>query len=247
VGGLGTAVRYLTIIPVPGGGTARADDLGRAAGWFPVVGLGLGVVLVGLDRVASAIFPSLLATGVVVTAWKLLAGGLHLDGFADCLDGLSGRDRDDRLRIMRDSRIGALGAAGLVLILLLAVTALAGLPADLRYRAVLVAPTIGRAAPGVLARLFPPVGAEGQGAAFVRAVRPVAVATGAAFAFAIAALAAGGAGVAAWIGGLGLALATGRFVTARLGGLTGDAFGAAVEIAEVAVLLVMAAASHLGR
>ena len=105
--GLILAVRYLTIVPLPGRAAHNVDALGRAAGWFPIVGLGLGLVLVGVERVASVLFPSLLAALLTVTAWKVLTGGLHLDGLADCLDGLVGRDAEHRLSIMRDSRIGA--------------------------------------------------------------------------------------------------------------------------------------------
>src|SRR5436309_1201627 len=110
-----------------------AQSLGRAAGWFPVVGLGLGLVLVGVERVTSVLFPSLLAALLTVTAWKVLTGGLHLDGLADCLDGLVGRDAEHRLSIMRDSRIGAFGAIGLILFLLLEIAAVAELPAGLRW------------------------------------------------------------------------------------------------------------------
>ena len=70
-----------------------------------------------------------------MTLWKLLTGGLHFDGPADCLDGLVGRDSVDRLRIMRDSRIGAFGAIGLILFLLLEVAAVSELTPAARWRA----------------------------------------------------------------------------------------------------------------
>jgi adenosylcobinamide-GDP ribazoletransferase len=119
VTGLVAAARYLTIVPIPGAGPGRANAFGGTAVWFPVVGLGLGVVLAGVDRITGLIFPSLLAALLTVTAWKLVTGGLHLDGLADSLDGLAGRDPAQRLAIMRDSRIGAFGAMGLILVLLL--------------------------------------------------------------------------------------------------------------------------------
>src|SRR5262245_66688079 len=96
----------------------NADALGRAAPWFPVIGIGIGVVLALTDRLTQVFFPLLLAGLLTVTVWKLLTGGLHLDGLADCLDSLGGRDAEQRLAIMRDRRIGAVGAAGLLLLLL---------------------------------------------------------------------------------------------------------------------------------
>src|SRR5206468_3533957 len=108
----------------------------------------------------------LLAGLLTVTAWKLLTGGLHLDGLADCLDGLGGRDAEHRLAIMRDSRIGAFGALGLILLLLLEIAAVTEMPPGVRTGALLVVPAVARATPALLARLFSPAKQEGLGAAF---------------------------------------------------------------------------------
>src|SRR5207244_4149258 len=89
-------MRYLTIVPVPGRGAHGLAALGRAAPWFPVVGLALGAVLVGVERLTGAVFSPLLAALLTVTVWTVLSGGLHLDGLADCLDGLAGRDAAHR-------------------------------------------------------------------------------------------------------------------------------------------------------
>src|SRR5712691_5303895 len=139
--GLVLAIRYLTILPVPSR-DATDRGLGRAAAWFPVVGLGLGLLLVGVDRVTARLFPPLLSALLTVTVWKLVTGGLHLDGLADCLDGLMGRDREHRLTIMRDSRIGTFGAVGLILFLMLEIVALTDLPPAQRWRVLVVAPTV---------------------------------------------------------------------------------------------------------
>src|SRR5512145_3505414 len=169
------ALRYLTILPVPGGAdTGRA--VGRAAAWFPAVGLALGLLLAGVDRAISWLFPPILSAVLTVTAWKVLTGGLHLDGLADCLDGLAGRDREHRLAIMRDSHIGTFGSAGLVLFLVLEVAAVADLPPPARWRVLRVAALISRAAPPVLARLFAAARSDGQGAAFMTGVGAVGAA-----------------------------------------------------------------------
>jgi adenosylcobinamide-GDP ribazoletransferase len=243
VNGFLEAARYLTIVPLPGH-VAAAPSLGRAAPWFPVVGLVLGIGLIAIDLITGLLFPSLLAALLTVTAWKLVTGGLHLDGLADCLDGLAGRDPAHRLAIMRDSRIGAFGAVGLLLFLLLEVAAVAGLPRPGRSQALLAAPVIGRAVPPLLGRLFAPARPDGHGAAFASALSRAPAPVALAIALVVALLALGPLGpvalVVALVGGLALA----RFLARRLSGITGDVLGASVEVAELAVLLTASAWSH---
>ena len=201
------------------------------------------------DRLIEAMLRdgTLLAALLTVTVWKFLTGGVHLDGLADCLDGLVGRDAEHRLAIMRDSRIGAFGAVGLILFLMLEIVALAELVPPVRGSALFAAPVIARATPAVLAALFRPARADGQGAAFHAGVRPSAIAIGLAAAAAAASFALGGLGVATLSVGLVAAVAVGAFVATRLGGVTGDVLGAAVEISEVAVLLTVSAWTYAAR
>jgi len=247
VTGLLVAARYLTIVPLPGVIPGGADSLGRAAVWFPVIGLGIGAVLVGAERVTAVLFPSLLAALLTVTAWKLLTGGLHLDGLADCLDGLAGRDAEHRLAIMRDSRIGAFGAIGLILFLLLEVVAVAELPSGVRARALLVVPVIARATPPLLVRLFPAAKSEGLGAAFGASVSGWAVPTALAIALVVALAALHAVAVPVFTISVLSALALTRFFAARVSGITGDILGAAIEVAELAGLLTVSAWAHLVR
>ena len=245
--GLLVAARYLTIVPLPGVVPGRADSLGRAAVWFPAIGLGIGAVLVGAERVTAVLFPSLLAALLTVTAWKLLTGGLHLDGLADCLDGLAGRDAEHRLAIMHDSRIGAFGAIGLILVLLLEVVAVAELPSGVRGRALLVVPVIARATPPLLVRLFRAAKLEGLGAAFGASVSGWAAPTALAMALVVALAALHAVAVPVFAVSVLSALALTRFFAARVSGITGDVLGAAIEVAELAGLLTVSAWAHLVR
>jgi adenosylcobinamide-GDP ribazoletransferase len=247
VTGLVVAARYLTIVPIPGAAPGRASAFGGAAVWFPVVGLGLGAVLVGVERVTALLFPSLLAGLLTVTAWKLLTGGLHLDGLADSLDGLAGRDPAHRLAIMCDSRIGAFGAIGLILVLLLEIVAVAELPPGLRGRALLVVPVIARATPPLLVRLFPPARSEGFGAAFSASVDRWTASIALSFALAVALATLQALGALVFAVSVASALAIAWFIVTRISGITGDVLGAAIEIAELAGLLTASAWSHLAR
>ena len=247
MGSLILAIRFLTIVPVPGREAAGPLALGRAAWWFPVVGLLLGIGLATVGRAVDALFPPLVAAALLLAGWKVATGGIHLDGVADCLDGLAGRDPERRLAIMRDSRIGVFGAAGLILLCLLTVAALAAFAASLRLRVLVLAPVIGRVAPLLAgAWLAPAMPGQGLGAAFA-----AGLSRGAGPAHVVAS------GVlAAWLLGIGgvvvaaaawsLALLAAAFVARRLGGLTGDVLGAVVEVAELGTLLGAAAAAHRG-
>jgi len=241
------AIRFLTIVPVPGREARGQGALGRAAWWFPMVGLAFGAALVGLDRVLSLIFPPLLSALLVVSLWKVGTGGIHLDGLADCLDGLGGRDREHRLAIMRDSRIGAFGAIGLILYLLIALLALAEMPLGVRWRVLLVAPVVGRLAPLLVGPCFVAATPDhGAGGAFLGAVSRWA---GPAHLVGVTALAVG------LLGGWGGVIVPGTFLAVlcwsaflawRFGGVTGDALGSGVELGELSVLLAGASLAHLG-
>lgn len=244
--GLVTAIRFLTIVPVPGRALEGPEALGRAAGWFPLVGLILGGLLWVSHRLLSMAFPPLLSALLVLVTWKALTGGIHLDGLADTLDGLSGRDPQERLAIMRDSRIGVFGALGLVVGLLIGFLTLAELPGTVREKALLLAPVVGRHAPLHLARAFQPAtSGQGSGAAFMKAVTLRAVSIGALVVIVAAVVILWPWGLLAAGIGIGLAWGLGRFLSRRLGGLTGDGLGAAVEVGELGVLLAVAAFSFL--
>lgn len=244
--GLLQAARYLTAVPL-GDGAPRDPETGRVAAWFPVVGLGIGAVVALTDRLAMFVLPSLVSAVLAVTVWKLITGGLHLDGLADCLDALAGHDRPQRLQIMKDSRIGAFAALGLILLLFLEIAAVAELAQADRWRVLLATPVIGRATPPLLCRCFPPARATGQGAAFNVGLRAWDVPLALGGTALVAALVLGPAGLLALAAGSLAALGAGQFFSARLGGITGDVLGAGVEMAELAALLTVLAWMHVAR
>jgi adenosylcobinamide-GDP ribazoletransferase len=229
VTGFVRAVRYLTIVPMPGRPVAGPVEIGQSALWFPVVGFILGITLAGIDFVTARLFPGLLGALLTVTAWKLLTGGLHLDGLAD------------RLAIMRDSRIGTFGAVGLILFLMLEIVTVAELSLVVRWRALVVVPTLARALPPLLARCFPSARPTGQGAAFMAGVGAAAAPLAAIVATLVAVLTLRAAGVAALVVALAVGFVVAWFQSRRLGGLTGDVFGAVVELSELAALLTVLA------
>jgi adenosylcobinamide-GDP ribazoletransferase len=232
------AFSFLTQIPV-WRGPLRDVDLGRSIGFFPLVGLVLGLALTGVAFVLQPVTAPLVLAAILVALLALLTGALHLDGTADLFDAIGG-GRGDRVRmlaIMRDSRIGAHGAAALVLVLIAKVAALAhGLERhDLAI--VLAFPAIGRWAVTPIMVLFPYARPEGLGRAFKGTSRGRELAIAAVTAAAVVA-ALGWRMLLPTVGAGVLALLLGVWLTRRLGGLTGDVYGAAVELAELAALVL---------
>ncbi len=113
-----TAVQFLTRLPTPRLEAFEPAWLARSARYFPLVGVLVGSINVGVWWLASQRLPSAVAVGLTMAASILVTGAFHEDGFADVCDGFGGGTTADRvLAIMKDSRIGAYGAIGIALLL----------------------------------------------------------------------------------------------------------------------------------
>jgi adenosylcobinamide-GDP ribazoletransferase len=234
------ALQFLTVVPPLVRRPFSPAELGRAVGWFPVVGLLLGWTLAWANYAFGLVFPPAVVAALILTTWVLATGALHLDGFLDCCDGLfGGHTAEARLRIMRDERVGAFAVIGGVLLMLVKYACLASL-AD-RTVALLAAPTLGRWGMAIAVVAFPYARAEGLG----RAMKDHAGWRQGLFAGVSAIVAV--ALMAHWIGMAALAVAlltTGTvaaFVLCRLPGLTGDVYGSVCEVVETMILLVFVA------
>jgi adenosylcobinamide-GDP ribazoletransferase len=232
--------------------TELTTGWGRATAWYPAVGLVLGIILAVLDWGLRWLFPDGVASALLLAAWVVLTGALHLDGFIDCCDGLLAPvPRARRLEILRDVHAGAFGIVGIVLLLLTKYAALVALPGGIRLPALLLVPTLARLCMTGAVHLYPYARAGsglGQKAktGAGHAQLAIAVAT-TLLACALAALAGLGWTV------LPLILVTvassfliAQWIQSRLGGLTGDAYGAVCELAEVLSLLVLLALAYRG-
>jgi adenosylcobinamide-GDP ribazoletransferase len=235
------AFAFLTRLPV-WSGPLRDEDLGRSVTFFPIVGLVLGLVLTGLASLVRDALPPTLAAVVLVAMLAALTGGLHLDGLADVFDALGGGrgDRQRMLDIMRDSRIGAHGAAALVLLLLAKVTAVAELVARRDLAGLLVFPAVARWAVTPAIVFHPYARPEGTGRAFNGEARAWQVA-GATVIVAIALAALGTRLIVPAAGALAAASLFALWLRRRLGGLTGDVYGASIELGEVVMLALVGA------
>ncbi|MFK4146725.1 adenosylcobinamide-GDP ribazoletransferase [Streptomyces sp. NPDC004065] len=252
--GLRFAFGTLTVLPVR---VSRWDREAARAGMLcaPAAGLVIGPAAAAAGLLLLVLGAGPLTAAVATAAVPaVLTRGLHLDGLADTADGLgSGRPAEDALRIMKQSDIGPFGVITLVFVLLAQVAALArayDTSWALGALAAVVSAVTARLALTLAARTgVPAARPEGLGAA-VAGVVPVPAALGAALAVAVVAAAAGAAlgtrravlAAAAVAGALAVADLLLRHCTRRLGGVTGDVFGAVAETAATTALVLLSLA-----
>jgi adenosylcobinamide-GDP ribazoletransferase len=196
-------------------------------------------MLVCLDFLLAHLLPSLPATALVLVAWVAVTGGLHLDGFIDCCDGLLvPKPAEQRLEIMKDSRVGAFGVTGVICLMLVKFSALVALAPDDRVRWLLVVPVLSRWAMVWVAWRYPAARADGFAVWFRQGLSWPYTAAAGGTALLVAALVGRQAGLmtfaAIWL----LALLFAAWVQRRIPGLTGDVYGALNELSEVAGLLL---------
>jgi len=234
------AMRLLTVIPV--GSSAQPAAPASAVGWYAPVGLLAGALLALAAFAAWEAFPPMLAAVAVAAAWAALTGMLHLDGLADTADAaFAPVSRERRLVIARDVAHGTFAVVAVALVLAIKGAALTGMPRDAAAAVVLFAPVSARAAAVAAMRTFPAARPEGMAAATRAGATPLAVVGAMAIAAGAAFLALGPVGVAS----AGIAVASGMaaaaWIAGRMGGLTGDGYGAVIELTEAAALCATAA------
>jgi len=230
------AFGLMTTLPIRLPDDWVAGDSGRASIWYPLVGLVIGGLTWLAWKGATLVFPPFVAGILTLLIWVALTGGLHLDGLADCCDGLlASVSVERRLKIMKDPRLGAFAVIGLILVLFLKAATLAslnsvtslGIPlaASLARWCILPAGTLPLARPSGMAADF----ASGFRRSFMiwGAIIPLTIA-----------IFLGVRGALAILSGVVTVALISRFAKSRIGGVTGDVFGMIVEVVETVVLLI---------
>jgi adenosylcobinamide-GDP ribazoletransferase len=240
-----TAVRFYTRLPVPGWVGYSEDLMRQSSRYLPLVGWLVGGVAAAVWGLAARCWPPTVAALLSTGAGILLTGAFHEDGLADVCDGFGGGWTAERiLAIMKDSRVGTYGVVGLGLVLATKVALLqsASAPALL-----LVAHPLSR----LVALSFlhthdyarPTLDSKAQAVAKTLPLSELLAAT----AWGLLPLLV----LAAWqrqpgyllvlVPLAGLQLGLGRWFRRWLGGYTGDCLGAAQQLAEVLIYLLLTA------
>ncbi|WP_337102946.1 adenosylcobinamide-GDP ribazoletransferase [Paenibacillus sp. YIM B09110] len=248
------AFQFLTRFPIPIQVPFIPPVLTRSVLYFPIAGAFIGIIVAAVAWLLQLFLPPWPSAVLLLALWTALSGGLHMDGWMDTADGvLSHRSRERMLEIMKDSRVGAMGVLAAVLLLLLKASLLAELLGDDdRFELVLpliaASPIWGRAWMAIAIAGWPNARqGEGIGALFAgvkKSAAGLSLFIGGLITFLIvvacqnsfetsilitlacllSTLVAGGA-LAIWLAN-------------KLGGLTGDTYGAMNEAVEAATLLM---------
>jgi adenosylcobinamide-GDP ribazoletransferase len=240
---LRTAAAFLTRLPMPFPEGAAPPNLARAQRLFPIVGaaigLAVGLFCLGLRMVG---LPDLAAAALAVGAGAILTGALHEDGLADVADGFGGgSDKEAKLEIMRDSRLGTYGALILMVSFVTKLSALAVLPDAVVVQSLIAAHALARGVLPVMSMNLTFARKDGLAANAGRPDLATTVTAGAiALIIALLSLPLLDALLAALAS---CAVAAGMAVLAQrqIGGQTGDVLGAAEQLGETAILVLLAA------
>ena len=233
------AFQFLTRIPMPNA-PYEPDSLARATKFFPMVGLVVGVGAVLLHKALQPHLSRSLSALPVLLYLVLITGGLHEDGLADTCDGFGGGwNKTQILTILRDSRIGSYGAIALVLSLLGRYVLLASLPAEHFARYLISAQVLCRWSSLPLSYVLPSAREHeaSQGARIARLTSLPSLLFGTLFTLAVVVWALRRSSTAPLVVACITVALSGWLYYRKIGGVTGDCFGATSQLVEVAVYL----------
>lgn len=231
------ALQFLTIIPLKLRDVS-AEKIARSMIWFPFIGAILGFLLIAVADLLRALnFPFLSVDAIVIILLIIITGGIHLDGLSDTFDAiLSGKNKEEMLKIMRDSHAGVMGILALVSVILLKIVFLYAISSPLKPMALVLMCVVSRWSMVFLMFLFPYARQEGKAKVYINGMnlKILILATFVALVFIVGIF--NMVGVSAF---LLLAICTysiGRLLNKKIGGITGDTLGATNEIIETLTL-----------
>ncbi len=244
------AVQFLTMIPITVRGKVDELNLARSMAWFPLVGLILGVLAALIYSIISMVLPRPVCDLFIVLFMVMVTGNMHGDGLMDTVDGIfSGRPREKILDIMKDSRVGSHGVAAGVFDILARFVMLMQLPESVKIVTLILIPVLGRWAQVFGAAVYPYARKEGGTGGFADKVGrrelfwASATVLGTVTAASVGFNSSPGLSILEWLnvilGTLAAIILIGRYIARKIGGLTGDTYGAMTEMAEIIALVMI--------
>lgn len=118
INGLILSLQFLTRLPIKVSVDFNEKNIRNSIFFYPYIGALIGAIA-GLIYLPISKYSNNIASLFALFLLIFLTGGLHIDGLSDTFDGfLSNRDKEKTMEIMKDSRIGAFGVLSIVILLL---------------------------------------------------------------------------------------------------------------------------------
>ncbi len=240
-----TALKFLTIIPIKSKTGKEDIDLARSMAYFPLVGGLIGLILFGVWEIGGTFLPSSVVCALILALYIIITGALHLDGFADTIDGISGgRDKADIIDIMQTSHIGAIGMVGIVALLLLKFTLIYSLPSTVIGQSLVLMMVMGRWSMVFSCQVYPAAGdRQSLARKFIEHIELKQLLWATVTMVILLAVLAGLKALVIFPIILIVSILFNNFLVKKIGGLTGDTLGALNEFVELATLLIFTIAS----
>jgi adenosylcobinamide-GDP ribazoletransferase len=214
-------------------------------GYFPVVGIVIGLILAGLGWILGLLFPLAVVNALLIVSLVLISGALHLDGFIDTCDGLAAhRTVEERWQVMHDSRAGSFGIIGAFCLLLVKYVSLNSVPEALLITTLVIVPVVSRWAIVYAVFAYPYAKPSGLGRVFKQGISWQGLVIATLITLAVVVVLAQWAGLVVMAGVWVVVVGIAAYLKRRFSGLTGDTYGALNEVAEVCVLILVCLLAH---
>lgn len=233
------ALKFLTILPVGKNLEIQDKELAKSASYFPLVGALIGLLLVAVDFILRSLFPDSIVNLFILITLIIVTGALHLDGFMDSIDGLfSGKDKNRILEIMRDSKVGSFAVLAVICLLLLKFSFLNEIQPNVRYSILILMPALSRWGVVYLAKIYPYARKTiGTGEPFARLVGIKELIEATLFMAILIGLLLQLKGIIVWLAVFVVLILLNKWINKKIGGMTGDTYGAIIETLEVVTLV----------
>ncbi len=235
-----TGLQFLTRIHLVRETKWSSESFGHSVKYFPAVGAVLGLLYALIAVFGQTYLPTHMQAVIIVAAGIILTGGLHCDGLMDTADGLfSGRDRERMLDIMKDSRVGANGVVAILLLILFKWSIILDTDSKQLPYLLFAMPIIGRLAMVMSITLFPYARQEGIGKLFTQYTEKSSLTVACLFTILLLLMLDKHIWIASVLS-ICFAFIFNNYAVKKLGGLTGDIYGATAELTEAVYLFVAA-------
>lgn len=234
-------LQLFTRIPLNINLPCEMENFRSGTAYFSLIGLIIGSIQFLIYILLIKLLNYNIVAILIVLSEILITGGLHIDGIGDTCDGFFALKGSDKvIEIMKDSRIGTFACVAIIFDIIIKVGSYGNLLMNGHFLIILVIPVLGRLSIAFLAAIGNPAKPNGSGNLFIKNIGIIQMLINLIISIGICIPIIGVIKTIAVI--LTCALITflfNKFCIHKMGGITGDSFGASNELVEITTLLIL--------